>query len=456
MESRTLKERFVMNKNDVFEIEITGMTDEGDGVGRAEGIAVFVPYTIVGEVVRVHIIKVNKSYAIGKLLDVVRPSEHRLKSECEYFYKCGGCQLWHMDYEAELEFKHQKVADCIKRIGGIDVPVSPVIGADNLCRYRNKVQLPVSEKGIGFYRKNSHDVIDMDDCLLQTEESRELVALIREWISEYNIEPYDEKTDKGVLRHIYIRSGREGILLTLVSKEEKLPFADKLAEKLKESDIPVVGLVLNINSKPTNVVLGSKNIVLYGKGSLSDNIGDVEFEISPNSFYQVNKEQTYKLYSTALKMAELHGGETVWDLYCGIGTLGQFMAKSAAKIAGIEIVPQAVADGERNARKNEIYNAEYFCGAAEKLAPELIKKGYKPDVVILDPPRKGCDEKLLETVVRSKPKRIVYVSCKPSTLARDLKYLEEKGYKTTEIVPCDMFPRTSHVETVVLLQRQNT
>lgn len=440
-----------MNKNDVFEIEITGMTDEGSGVGRAEGIAVFVPYTIVGEIVRTHIIKVNKSYAVGKLLEVVRPSEHRLKAECEYFYKCGGCQMWHMDYEAELAFKHKKVADCIKRIGGIDTPVSPIVGADNICRYRNKVQMPVSEKGIGFYRNNSHDVIDIEDCLLQNNASRDIVSAVRRWIQENNIEPYDEKTGNGILRHIYIRSGKGGVLLTLVANAEELPCTDKLIVELTGLDVPLVGIVLNVNMRNTNVVLGNKNTVLWGKAAITDNIGDVEFEISPNSFYQVNKEQTLKLYSIARRMAELSGRETVWDLYCGIGTIGQFMAKSAGKIAGIEIVPQAVEDAKRNAEKNGIENAEYFCGAAEDLAPILIKKGYKPDVVILDPPRKGCDEKLLDTVVRSKAKRIVYVSCKPSTLARDLKYLEAHGYKTQEIVPCDMFPRTSHVECIAKL-----
>ncbi len=264
-----------MNKNDVFEIEITGMTDEGDGVGRAEGIAVFVPYTIVGETVRVHIIKVNKTYAIGKLLEVILPSESRVKAECEYFYKCGGCQLWHMDYKKELGFKRQKVADCIRRIGGIETPVSDIVGADNSCRYRNKVQLPVSDKGIRF-RKNSHDVIDMHDCLLQSEAARQLVSVIRQWIEEYKIEPYDETTDSGILRHIYIRSGKGGVLLTLVSKQAAIPHSDELIYKLKNTDIALAGVVLNINAARTNVVLGNKNIILWGNGSITDNIGDVE------------------------------------------------------------------------------------------------------------------------------------------------------------------------------------
>ncbi len=441
-----------MKKNDIFEIEITGMTDEGDGVGRAENMAVFVPYTIVGETVRVIIVKVLKNYAFGKLMEVIKPSQNRVKAECPYFYKCGGCQLWHMNYEEELAFKHRKVADCLKRIGGIDTEIKPVIGADATIRYRNKVQLPVSEDGIGFYRKNSHDVINMEDCLLQNEESRMIVLAIRDWILNNNIAPYNEKANSGDLRHIYIRSGKGGNLLTLVSKTDNLKNTDELIDALRKTDVDIAGVILNINPKNTNVVLGNKNIVLWGKASIYDNIGDVEFEISPNSFYQVNKEQTFKLYSTALGMAQLSGKEVLWDLYCGIGTIGQFMAAKAKKIAGIEIVPQAIEDAKKNAQKNGIANAEYFCGAAEDLAPMLIKKGYKPDVVILDPPRKGCDEKLLETVIKSKPDRIVYISCKPSTLARDLKYLS-KAYTVTEVVPVDMFPRTSHVECAVQLCR---
>lgn len=437
-----------MNKNDIFEIEITGMTEDGSGVGRAEGLAVFVPYTIIGEKVRVLITKVLKTYAFAKLLEVIEPSENRLKSECPYFYKCGGCQLWHMDYSAELEYKQKKVEDAILRIGKIDTEVSPIVGCDLTERYRNKVQLPVSENGIGFYRRNSHDVIDMDDCLLQTEQAKKIVDIVRDWIKTYEIKAYDEKENNGILRHIYLREGKEGVLLTLVVTDKDVPNINKLINSLKND---VVGIVLNINSKNTNVVLGRENITVFGKGTLTDKIGDVEFEISPNSFYQVNALQTYKLYDIARNMADLKGNETLWDMYCGIGTIGQFMASKAGRIVGVEIVPEAIEDAKRNAVRNDIKNAEYYCGAAEDLADGLIKKGLKPDVVILDPPRKGCDEKLLNTVVGANPERIVYVSCKPSTLARDLKYLTDKGYNVKKIVPVDMFPRTSHVETCALL-----
>ncbi len=439
-----------MNKNDIFEIEITGMTEEGSGVGRAEGIAVFVPYTIVGETVRVLITKVHKTYAFAKLLEVIKASESRLKAECPYFYKCGGCQLWHMDYDAELEYKQKKVEDAILRIGRLDTQVSKIVGCDLTARYRNKVQLPVSENKIGFYRRNSHDVIDMEDCLLQTKRAKKIVDIIRKWINNYKIETYNEAENSGILRHIYLREGLAGVLLTLVVTQREIPHTKELIELLKDF---VIGIVLNINSKNTNVVIGRENITIFGKGTLKDKIGEIEFEISPNSFYQVNAAQTYKLYDIARSMADLTGGETVWDLYCGIGTIGQFMASKAGRIVGVEIVPSAVEDAKKNAIRNNIKNAEYYCGAAENLAEDLVKQGLRPDVVILDPPRKGCDERLLDTVVRVKPEKIVYVSCKPSTLARDLKYLVDKGYLVKKIVPVDMFPRTSHCEVICALQR---
>lgn len=439
-----------MKKNDIYEIEITGMTDEGDGVGRAENIAVFVPYTILGEIVRVIIVKPMKTYAFGKLLEVLKPSEERTKAECPYFYKCGGCQLWHMSYEKELEFKKQKVEDCIKRLGGIDTEVKPVVPSDNVSRYRNKVQMPVSLEGVGFYRKNTHQVIDMDDCLLQSEESREIVTHIREWMAECNVVPYNETSKTGDLRHIYIRSGENGRVLVLVSRTEKLKDLDKLVSRLKDL---VTGIVLNVNDRDTNVVLGEKNIPIWGEETLVDNIGKTEFEISPHSFYQINKGQTYKLYSIAMDMADLKGQEVLWDLYCGIGTIGQFMASKAKKVVGVEIVPQAIENAKKNAIRNGIENAEYYCGKAENIADELLEKGLSPDVVILDPPRKGCDTKLLDTVIKAKPEKIVYISCKPSTLARDLKYLKD-SYRVEKIVPVDMFPRTAHVECCVLLCRE--
>ncbi len=444
-----------MNKNDITEIEITGMTDDGSGVGHADGIAVFVPYTIVGETVRALIIKVNKTYAIGKLLDVTVPSQHRIKAECPYFYKCGGCQLMHMDYTAELAYKRQKVSDCIKRIGGIDTEVGEVIPAIERFRYRNKVQMPVTVDGIGFYRRNSHNVIDMEDCMLQSEHTREITATIRKWMEKYGVAPYNETDNSGVIRHIYTREGENGICLVIVATKDELPYSNELVECILELNIPISGILLNINNKKTNMILGKEYKTIWGENVIKDRIGGAEFEISPASFYQVNRQQTQNLYSVAEKMAMLSGKEIVYDIYCGIGTIGQFMAKRIKKIVGIEIVPQAVENAKKNAELNGIDNAVYYCGAAEKLTKSLIKKEGKPDVIILDPPRKGCDEALLTTVAEAEPDRIVYISCKPSTLARDLKFLATKGYYTQKITPVDMFPCTEHVETVVLMSRED-
>ena len=442
-----------MRKNEVFEIEITGMTDEGDGVGRAEGRAVFVPYTITGETVRVIIVKVLKNYAYGRLLDIIKPSEARLKSQCEYFYKCGGCQLWHMNTEKELEYKRQKVTDCLKRIGGLDIEAEPVLNPSERTRYRNKAQFPVTPSGTGFYRRNSHDVILLDNCIIQDERNKAIIDTVDEWKSRYGISAYNEADDSGELRHIYTRSGENGVLITLVTRTAKLPKKDELIKMLTGLDIKIAGIVQNINDRRTNVVLGERNITLWGSDYLIDSIGKVRFKISPMSFYQVNPKATLKLYEAAAEMAELTGKETLWDLYCGIGTIGLFMADSAKKVVGVEIVPEAIENAKENARLNGIENAEFYCGKAEKLAHGLSKNCGRPDVVILDPPRKGCDAELLKTVANAKPKRIVYVSCKPSTLARDLKIMRGYGYETLRALPVNMFPASCHTETVCLLKK---
>ena len=440
-----------MNKNDIFEIEITGTTDEGDGVGRAEGMAVFVPYALLGETVRVIIIKVCKSYAVGKLMEVVKPSIHRLKSECEYFYKCGGCRFWNTEYSAELEYKRQKVGDCLRRIGKLDIEVPSVLGAKSCRGYRNKGQFPVSGDGIGIYAQHSHRVIDIEGCIIQDETNPKVLKAVREWMADFEIEPYNEETGKGCIRHIYTRCGDSGRMVCIVTNTEKLPYADQLVTALREQVEGLTGVLQNINEKRTNVVLGRKFRTLWGSDYIIDSIGDCKFKISPLSFYQVNNAQTEVLYGKAAEFAQLSGKEVVWDLYCGIGTIGQYMAKKARKIVGIEVVEQAIENAKENARLNGIDNAEYFCGTAEGLAPKL--KGEKPDVVILDPPRKGCEESLLHTVAKVGAKRIVYVSCKPSTLARDLRILEDLGYKTEKVQPVDLFPRTHHCEVVCVLHR---
>ncbi len=441
----------MIQKNDVYEIEITGMTEEGDGVGRVDNMAVFVPYTIVGEKVRVLIVKVLKTFAYGKLMEVLEPSPHRVKAECPYFYQCGGCQLWHMDRDAELSYKRQKVEDCLKRLGKLDVMPEETDDCGMMERYRNKAQYPVTEDGIGFYRRNSHQVIPMTDCRLQGERDALVLDMVKEWMAEENIIPYVEGSHQGVLRHIYLREGKEGLLLVLVTRTKELLKLDGLLSKLRERELSVVGIVQNINEKQTNVVLGRENICLWGKDYLVDAIGHVQFKISPQSFYQVNRYETEQLYRLAGGFAELTGKETLWDIYCGIGTIGQFLAKKAGKVIGVEIVPEAVENAKENAVLNGISNAEYYCGKAEVLVPKLVAQGERADVVILDPPRKGCETELLDAVASVKPKRIVYISCKPSTLARDLKYLAEKGYETKKVIPVNMFPRTSHVETVAYL-----
>lgn len=442
-----------MQKNEIYETVITGMTDEGDGVGRVEKMAVFVPYTLVGERVRILIVKVLKHYAYGKLLEVLSPSVHRVKAECPYFYQCGGCQLWHMDLEAELEYKKHKVEDCLNRIGGICVPVQPVVMAGDQKRYRNKAQFPVTPEGIGFYRRNSHTVIPIEDCLIQGEWNQNIVSAVKVWMQEENISPYDEKMQKGFLRHIYTRAGNNGILVTLVTNGEDFLQFQSLKEKILQAEPRVIGITQNINTKATNVVLGQKNKTLWGKDHVTDAVGKTAFSISPMSFYQVNTTCMQSLYEGAAAFAQLTGREIVWDLYCGIGTIGQFMAERAAKIIGIEIVPEAIKNARENAKRNRIENTEYYCGKAEILAPKLAAQGMRPDVVILDPPRKGCDERLLKTVAELAPKRVVYISCKPSTLARDLKYLTAAGFQAEQIRPYNMFPRSAHIETAVLMSR---
>lgn len=441
-----------MKKNDIFEIEITGTTDEGDGVGRAEGMAVFVPYALLGETVRVVIVKVLKSYAAGKLLEVVKPSDKRIKAECEYFYKCGGCRFWNTEYGAELEYKRQKVKDCLVRIGGITLEVPPVLGAESCRGYRNKGQLPVSTDGIGIYAQHSHRVVDIDRCIIQDGENAAVVSAVREWMRSCGVEPYNEVTGRGCVRHIYTRSGTEGRVACIVTNTEEIPHSAELVKGLRASVKGLTGVLQSVNTKKTNVVLGKAFKTLWGSDYIIDTIGECRFKISPLSFYQVNRAQTEVLYKKAVELAALTGREVVWDLYCGIGTIGQYMAKKARKIIGIEVVREAVGNARENAILNGIDNAEYHCGTAEAVAPRL--RGERPDTVILDPPRKGCERSLLETVAAVEPKRIVYVSCKPATLARDLRLLSDLGYEATAVQPVDMFPRTPHVECVVLMTKK--
>lgn len=442
-----------MNKNDIFEIEITGTTDQGDGVGRAEGMAVFVPYALMGEVVSVLIVKVMKNFSYGKLLEVITPSQHRIKAECDYFYKCGGCRFWNVEYSQELEYKRQNVEDCLKRIGKINIDVPETLGCQSCKGYRNKGQFPVSTDGIGIYAQNSHRVIDVERCIIQGDENPQVLAAVRQWMTECGIESYNEESHSGCVRHIYTRCAQSGVMVCIVTRTETLPYRERLVEILREKVEGLSGVIHNMNEKQTNVVLGRRFRTLWGEDYLIDSIGHCKFKLSPLSFYQVNNAQTKVLYDKVAEFARLTGDEIVWDLYCGIGTIGQYLAKDAKKIVGCEVVPQAIENAKENAKLNGIDNAEYYCGTAEEVAPKL--KGERPDVVILDPPRKGCEESLLKTIAKTEPKRIVYVSCKPSTLARDLRILEDLGYKIQKVQPVDMFPRTQHVESVTLLVKSH-
>lgn len=441
-----------MQKNDIVRIEITGMTDEGSGVGRCEGMAVFVPYALLGEVVLSHIIKVNKSYAVGKLVEVIKPSQHRIKADCEYFYSCGGCAYRNVAYEEELRYKYQHVKDCIERIGKIETNILPVIGGERV-GYRNKAQFPVNHDGAGLYARHSHRVIKVDNCAIQNEDFVKILNCVREFMAEHGVEGYNEERHSGVIRNVYTRHGNGKTLVCIVTRTEEIPFCEKLVEKIRQSGVPLWGILQNVNPNRTNVVLGKKMKTLYGQDFMYDNIGELKFKISPFSFYQVNPVQTKALYDAVKTFVGAEKGGVVWDLYCGIGTIGQYAAKGADKLIGIEIVPEAAQNARENARINRIKNCEYYAGAAERLAPELLKKEGRPLAVILDPPRKGCDERLLKAVAEVSPKKIVYVSCKPSTLARDLAYLKEKGFVAEMIQPVDMFPGTTHVECVALLQK---
>ena len=451
-----------MKKNDEFELLITGMTAEGNGVGHKDGMAVFVSNTAVGDTVLAHAIKVKKNYAVAKAMEIITPSADRIEVDCPVFNRCGGCVYRHISYDAELKIKQQKVDDAFKRIGGLDVTLQPIVGSAKTDFYRNKAQLPVgNEKGnikVGFYSFHSHNIVDCGCCKLQPEVFSEIAEKFKSWAEESNISVYDELTHKGLLRHLYIRGskGNKNLSVCVVINGNALPEADSLWQAI--SPLGVTGLSININREKTNVILGDTVKELYGKAYIEDSLLDTEFGISPLSFYQVNRDQTENLYSIAAEYAALTPETVLLDMYCGVGTIGLTMAKKVKELIGVEIVAPAIEDAKKNAALNSISNARFICGDASKAADELKKEGIKPDVIILDPPRKGCDEALIKTVAEMSPERIVYVSCDPATLARDCAIFATLGYTVAEksdgthfVTPVDMFPRTAHVETVALL-----
>ena len=467
----------MFKKNDVLEIEITDQGTTGEGIGKVSGYTLFVKDTVIGDVAKVKVMKAKKNYAFARLVEIVKPSKYRVEPLCPVAKSCGGCQLQAMNYQQQLKFKQEKVFNNIRRIGGVeDFVMKPIMGMEELCikgheengpfHYRNKAQFPVGrdKEGriiSGFYAGRTHSIISVNDCLLGTGVNKTVMDIIKMYMTLEGVKPYDEVTHKGVVRHVLIREGKHTgeVMVCIIINGDKLPQVDRLVEQLLKVS-GITDISLNINKEKNNVILGDKIIKLYGPGYIEDYIGDVKFRISPLSFFQVNPVQTEKLYSKAMEYAKLTGSETVWDLYCGIGSISLFLAKNARKVIGVEIVEPAVEDAKVNARINNIENVDFISGAAEDVVPEYFQKHKgepecNPDVIVVDPPRKGCDEKLLNTMVLMAPKRIVYVSCDSATLARDIKWLSDKGYKLVEATPCDMFGQSVHVETVVKLHRKD-
>lgn len=452
----------MLEKGKKYECEIVDIGQGGVGIGKHNGFTVFVDSALPGEIVDVKITKSKKKYAEGVISKIKKESDFRVERVCSMKYRnCGGCQIQELDYKKQLEIKTDEVRQDMKRIGELDnILIHKAIGIEEPFRYRNKAQFPVQKIDgklkIGFYKKKSHDVIDMDKCVIQHEKSDKVIEIVRDFIEENNISIYDEKTNKGLLRHIVTKVGYTTgeVMVVLVASKKDIANLDKLVESLKMNIDGFKTLVVNINDKKTNVVLGRKNINIYGDGKIIDNIGELKFEISPLSFFQVNPVQTEVLYNKALEYANLSKEDTVFDIYCGIGTISLFLAEKAKKVYGVEIVEDAINDANKNAKLNGIENAEFFVGKAEEVVPKLYKDGKTANVVVVDPPRKGCDEKVLDTIVEMEPERIVYVSCNPSTLARDLKYLDAKGFICREIQPVDMFPHSVHIESVALVIKQ--
>ncbi len=450
-----------MKKNDVAELEFTGMTAQGAALGRAEGMAVFVPLGAPGERARVKIVKVEKRFCYGRLEEVLIPSPHRVEPDCPVFSQCGGCCYRHITYEEELRIKHRRVVDALERIGGFGgISVEPVLGAKSRDGYRNKALLPLGrgpggELQMGFYAVNSHRIVDCAACRLHPPEFNVLMEAFRRWAEKWGDPVYDEKTHTGKMRRLYLRRGENTgeLMACVVVNGHGLRHEDKLVQALRQAAPGLTTVLINVNRDRTNVALGKELRTLYGPGFIRDTLCGLTFEISPLSFYQVNPAQAQRLYEEAARLAAPGGGETILDLYCGTGTIGLSMAHRAKEVIGVEAVPQAVENAWENARRGGIENARFLCADAAQAARQLAREGVRPDTVILDPPRKGCARELPGIIAQMGPRRVVYVSCDPATLARDLKLFKELGYEPHRVQPVDMFPGTGHVETVCLLSK---
>ena len=452
----------MLSKDKMYVVDIVDIGQGGVGIGKFEGFTVFVDGGLIKDKIKVKITKSKKNYAVGDIVEIIEPSPYRVERKCcKELKDCGGCQIQELDYKEQLNLKTNEVKQVISRIGKLDdVVVHHALGMEEPFRYRNKAQFPIQKVDgvpvIGFYKKKSHDIIPTDECIIQHDVNDKIIKIIKTYIRAYKVSIYDEKTHTGVLRHLVTKVGftTKEVMVVLVANGRKLPYLNELASVLKENIPGFKTLVVNVNRERTNVILGNENRVIYGDGKINDNIGDLVFEISPLSFFQVNPVQTEVLYNKALEYAALGENDTVFDIYCGIGTISLFLAQKAKKVYGIEIVEEAIKDAKRNAELNNLDNVEFYVGKAEEVVPKMYKQGKRANVVVVDPPRKGCDEKVLDTIVSMQPDRVVYVSCNPSTLARDLSYLDERGYKCLEVQPVDMFPHSVHIENVALIVKK--
>ena len=453
-----------MEKNQEFTVSIEDMSEDGAGIGKLDGYIWFIKDAVIGDVVRTRAMKMKKNYGFARLMEILTPSAARVEPKCPVARQCGGCQLQAMSYEEQLKFKERKVKNHLLRIGKFkedEIHMLPIMGMEEPWRYRNKAQFPfgMDKNGnivAGFYAGRTHDIIQCEDCLLGVEENKDILGIVKGFMRLNGIRPYDENTHKGLVRHALIRKGFHTgeIMVCLVINGKDIPAKDELVKELCQIK-GMTSISYSINQEKTNVIMGKEIVNLYGPGYITDRIGNVTYQISPLSFYQVNPVQTEKLYGTALEYAGLTGNETVWDLYCGIGTISLFLAQNAKKVYGVEIVPQAIEDARRNAALNGIENAEFFTGKAEEVLPEQYERNRVcADVIVVDPPRKGCDQVCLDTILKMAPKRVVYVSCDSSTLARDLRYLADGGYQVEKVRCCDMFGQSCHVETVALLTKK--